>query len=63
MICLNYKSLHKNVDIQDLVQIANIGLITALDKYQPDSRVAFRDYIVYYLNEKISEEFEEKNNG
>ena len=63
MICLNYKSLHKDVDIQDLVQIANIGLLTALDKYQPDSRIAFMDYIVYYLNEQISEEFEEKKNG
>ena len=26
-LCLNYSTLHKNVDIQDLVQIANIGLI------------------------------------
>ena len=63
MICLNYKTLHKDIDIQDLVQIANIGLITALDKYQPENRLSFRDYVVYYLNEKISEEFEEKKNG
>ena len=34
-MCLNYKTLHKDVDIQDLVQVANIGLLFAIDKYNP----------------------------
>lgn len=58
MMCLNYKSLHKDIDIEDLVQVANIGLLTALDKFDPKHNIGFRDYIVYYLNETISEEFE-----
>lgn len=63
MMCLNYKTLHKDIDVQDLVQVASLGLMTALDKYDPSHKIAFKDYIVYYLNEKISEEFEEKKNG
>lgn len=63
MMCINYKSLHTDIDVQDLVQVANIGLLTALDKYEPKYRIAFNDYVIYYVNEKISEEFEEKKNG
>ncbi len=63
MICLNYKSLHKNIDLQDLVQVANVGLLTALERYEPKYKIAFKDYVIYYVNEMISEEFEEKKNG
>ena len=62
-LCLNYSTLHKDIDIQDLVQIANIGLIEAIEKYNPQARVDFKDYMVYYVRKNIKENFEEKTNG
>lgn len=62
-LCLNYSTLHKNIDIQDLVQVANIGLLQAIEKYNPQAKVEFKDYLVYYTRENIKREFEEKTNG
>lgn len=60
--CVNYKTLHKDVDLQDLIQVANLGLIQAIEKYNENSRLDFKDYVVYWTREKIKEEFEEKKN-
>ncbi len=62
-LCINYHTLHKDIDIQDLVQVANLGLIEALDHYNSKSKINFNDYILYWIREKIIEEFEEKKNG
>lgn len=62
-LCINYHTLHKDVDIQDLVQVANIGLIEALNHYKTKAKINFNDYILYWIREKIIEEFEEKENG
>lgn len=62
-LCLNYSTLHKNVDIQDLIQVANIGLIEAIDKYNDQAKIDFKDYIVYYIRKNIKNNFEEKTNG
>lgn len=62
-LCLNYSTLHKQVDIQDLVQIANLGLLEAIEKYNPQARVDFKDYMVYYIRENIKNNYEEKTNG
>lgn len=59
-LCLNYKTLHKNVDVQDLVQVANIGLIDAIEKYNTKSNINLKDYIVYWIRERVIKEFEEK---
>ena len=61
-LCLNYSTLHKNVDIQDLVQIANIGLMEAIEKYDETAKIEFKDYVVYYIRENIKE-YEVKING
>ena len=61
-LCLNYSTLHKNVDIQDLVQIANIGLIEAIEKYDEKAKIEFKDYMVYYVRKNIKE-YEENTNG
>ncbi len=61
-LCLNYSTLHKDVDIQDLIQVANIGLIEAIDKFDENARVDFKDYLTYYIRKNILE-FEEKTNG
>jgi len=60
--CLNYKSLHKDVDLQDLVQIANIGLIDAVEHYDSSAKIDFKDYIVYWVGKRIKDELEEKKN-
>lgn len=62
-LCLNYSTMHKDIDIQDLVQVANLGLIEAIEKYNPDAKIDFKDYLVYYTREKILNEFKEKTNG
>ena len=62
-LCLNYSTLHKDVDIQDLVQTANIGLIEAIEKYNPNAKIDFKDYMVYYIRENVKNSYEEKTNG
>ena len=62
-MCVNYCSLHKDEDIQEVVQIANIGLLTALEKYKVESKLDFKDYIIYFVRKTIIEEFGEKKNG
>lgn len=54
-LCINYKSMHPDVDLQDLVQTANIGLIKALKKYKPAAKIDFKDYIIYWVREEIKE--------
>lgn len=61
-LCLNYKSMHKDVDVQDLLQVASLGLIDALEAYDDNAKLDFKDYIVYWIREKIIKEFEEKQN-
>ena len=62
-LCLNYLTLHKDIDIQDLIQVANIGLIEAIEKYDDKAKIDFKDYVVYYIRESINKEFKEKTNG
>lgn len=59
-LCLNYKTLHRDVNLQDLIQIANIGLIQALENYNSDSKLKFDDYIIYYVYKNVTEEYKEK---
>lgn len=61
-LCLNYSTLHKQIDLQDLVQIANLGLLEAIDKFLPNAKIDFKDYIIYYVRKNIKE-LEEKTNG
>lgn len=58
-LCINYRTMHKDVDIQDVVQIANIGLLEAIEKFNPKSKIEFKDYMVYWIRERIIEEFKE----
>lgn len=62
-LCLNYITLHKDFDVQDVIQVANIGLINAIEKYNPQAKLDFKDYLVYYVRENIKNNFEEKTNG
>ena len=44
------------------VQIANIGLIEAIEKYDEKAKLDFKDYLIYYVRENIKN-YEEKTNG
>lgn len=61
-LCLNYITLHKSVDIQDAVQVANIGFLNAIEKYNPNVKIDFKDYIVYYVREELMKEFKGEEN-
>ncbi len=63
LACLNYKSLHKDIDLQDLVQTASIGLMDAVEKYEINSNIDLKDYIVYWVGRRIKDEFKERENG
>lgn len=63
LMCINYKSLHKDVNLQDLVQVASLGLIDAVEKYDKEARIDFKDYIIYWVGKRIKDELEEKKNG
>lgn len=56
-LCINYKTLHEDVDVQDLVQVANIGLITAIEKYNEKAKIDFKDYVTYWVRFVILNEF------
>ncbi len=62
-MCINYHTMHKDSELDELVQVANLGLIEALDHYNSENKIDFKDYIVYWIREKIIKEFEEKKNG
>lgn len=62
-LCINYSTRHKEVDLQDLIQIANIGLIEAVEKFNPDVKIEFKDFVVYYVGQAIKDNFKEKTNG
>lgn len=61
-LCLNYTTLHKQIDVQDLVQVANLGLLEAINKYIPEAKIDFKDYLIYYVRKSVKV-YEEKNNG
>lgn len=60
ILCVNYKSLHKDVDLPDVVQTASIGLMNALDSFDESTKISFDDYMLFWIRDKIIEEFEEK---
>jgi len=62
-MALNYFSSHKDLNIQDVVQTANLGLFEAVEKYDAKAKLDFNDYIIYYVRKNLKKEFEEKNNG
>ena len=61
-MALNYFSSHKDLNIQDVVQTANLGLFKAIEKYDAKAKLDFNDYIIYYVRKNLKNEFEEKNN-
>lgn len=57
LIACAYKLRHTELNLSDLVQICNLGLITAVDKYQSDTKLSFETYLNYWILDAINKEF------
>lgn len=60
-MCIDYKTLNKDEDLQDLVQNANLGLMEAVEHYNPKAHIDFDDYVVFWVRANILKD-KEKNN-
>ena len=64
LIACAYKMRHDEINLGDLVQVCNLGLLTAIEKFNPDTKLAFDTYLNYWIIQAINNEFtqgEEKN--
>lgn len=52
-----YKLKYQDVEIMDIVQVCNLGLMEAIEKYDDTSRVAFDDYIEFWINVEVENNF------
>lgn len=57
LIACAYKIGHPDINLSDLVQTCNIGLINAVDKFDLDSKLSFELYLNYWIMEAIKKEF------
>jgi RNA polymerase sigma factor (sigma-70 family) len=56
---IRYAHMNKargNIDDDDLLQAALVGLINAVDNYNPDSGYKFSSYATFWINKRLSEE-------
>lgn len=56
LIACAYNLKCEDINLSDLVQICNLGLITAVDKYDCESKVAFETYLHYWILNSINNE-------
>lgn len=56
-IAYHFKIKNNDLNLKDLIQVGNVGLITALNKYNPKTKLNFDDYIAYWVRDEIINEF------
>ena len=56
-IACTYKLRHVDINLSDLVQICNMGLMIAVDKFDIDAKLAFETYLNYWILDVINKEF------
>lgn len=64
LIACAYKLRHEDIDLNDLVQVCNIGLMTAVEKFDVNSKLSFEIYLNYWILNAINKEYtlgEQKN--
>lgn len=57
LIACTYKLRHQDINLSDLVQICNMGLMNAVKKFDVNSRIAFDTYLNYWIMDAINNEF------
>lgn len=57
LIACAYKLRHNDINLADLVQICNMGLMTAIEKFDVNARMQFEIYLNYWILETINNEF------
>lgn len=57
LIACAYKLRHKDINLSDLVQICNLGLLTAIDKYDEQAKLSFDIYLHFWILDGIQKEF------
>lgn len=57
LIACTYKLRHADVNLSDLVQVCNLGLMTAVDKYKLEAKLSFQTYLNYWILDAINKEF------
>ena len=57
LIACAYKLRHADINLADLVQTCNMGLMIAVEKFDVDERVQFETYLNYWILETINNEF------
>ncbi len=60
-MCIDYKTLNKDEDLQDLVQNANIGLMEAVEHFNPKAHIDFDEYVIFWVRDNILKNKEKKN--
>ena len=59
-----YKTKLKDLELQDILQVCNLGLLKAIEKYDDKARITFADYLDFWINQEINSTFtREINNG
>lgn len=64
LIACAYKLRHEDIDLSDLVQVCNMGLMTAVEKFDINSKLSFEIYLNYWILDAINKEYtlgEQKN--
>ena len=65
LIACAYKLRHDDINLSDLVQVCNLGLMTAVKKFDVNAKLSFEIYLNYWILDTINREFTigEQNNG
>lgn len=65
LIACAYKLRHIDLNLNDVVQVCNIGLLTAIDKYSVEAKLSFETYLNYWILKAVTNEFTlgGENNG
>ena len=57
LIACAYKLRHTDINLADLVQTCNMGLMIAVDKFDANARMQFETYLNYWILETVDNEF------
>ena len=54
-----YRNIDKMTDIDDLMQQAYLGLVEAVDRYEPEKGVLFLSYATYWIVQSVKRYLEQ----